>query len=117
MILKDNLEQMEQVRALLLSNRNFYVDDVVIMECVYVLTKEGYPRSEIADYLQTFLLNPMVTYAKSFFDPIFKSYVSHPSLSFEDLLIAAHAEQKSFLPLYTFDKKLASQTETAELIK
>lgn len=115
-MLRDNSEQEDHAKMLLLSGQNFYVDDVAIIECVYVLTKKGYTRVEIAEFLQSFLSNPMIEYNKVVFDSIFGKYVSHPSLSFEDLAIAAHAEQKGHIPLYTFDKKFAHQSKIAKLV-
>lgn len=116
-ILGDNPEQERQARALILSGRNFYIDDVAIMECIYVLTKKSFKRPEITDFIQTFLSNPMVHYNKTFFDPIFKDYVAHPSLSFDDLVLAARIEEKGYAPLFTFDQKFARQSKTATLIK
>lgn len=115
-MLRDNSEQENRAKMLLLSGQNFYVDDVAIIECVYVLTKKGYTRVEISEFLQSFLLNPMIEYNKVVFDSIFEKYVLHPSLSFEDLAIAAHAEQKGHTPLYTFDKKFAHQSKITKLV-
>ena len=115
-MLGDNSEQEKRIRRLILSGQLFYVDDVAIMECVYVLTKEGCARSEIAELLQCFLSNPMIYYARAFFAQIFKDYVSHPSLSFDDLVLAARVEEKGCVPLWTFDKKLAHQSKIAKLV-
>ena len=113
---KDIPEQEELARDMFLSGKDFYVSEAVICEVVYVMTKDKYPRKDIVEYFSILLHNPMFIYDRSFFDPIFKEYVSHPSLSFEDLVIAKRAEEANCVPLWTFDKKLASQSSAAKLL-
>jgi predicted nucleic acid-binding protein len=48
---------------------------------------------------------------------VFKLYMAHPQLSFTDCCLAAHAEVDDAKPLWTFDQKLAKQSDgTAQLI-
>lgn len=115
-ILIDNQAQLKRAVDLLANGGEYYVDDVAIMECIYVMTKSGYDRKAIASDIQDFLLNPMIHYNKAFFSPIFKDYVSHPSLSFDDLVLAARVEEKGRVPLWTFDKKFAHQSKIAKLV-
>lgn len=115
-ILVDNQSQLESAINLLASGGEYYVDDVAIMECVYVMTKKGYNRKAIISDIQDFLINPMIHYNRAFFTPVFKDYVSHPSLSFDDLVLAARVEEKGCAPLWTFDKKFAHQSKIAKLV-
>ena len=115
-MLRDNLEQTERAKALILGSQNFYVDDVAIIECVYVLEKKHYTRVEIAEFIQSFLLNPMIFHDNSIFDGIFEKYVFHPSLSFEDLVLASRNERHGYAPLWTFDQKFARQSKVAKLV-
>lgn len=108
--------QREKAYELFLSGRDLYVDGAVISEVVYVMKKNGYERGETVDKIKTLLANPMFVYDRKFFDPIFKEYVKRPSLSFEDLAIAKRAEERECVPLWTFDRKLANQSEVAELL-
>lgn len=110
-------KQARQAKWLLLGGQDFYVDDVAIMEVVHVLTREHRARAEIAEALLTFLNNPMIIYDKEFFAPIFAQYATHPSLSFDDCVLAARAEAKGYTPLYTFDHKLAHQSPIAKLVE
>ena len=112
----DILEQKRSVINLLLDGREYYVDDTAILECAYVLSKDHTPRAKIAEDLSVFLRNSMIHYNKSFFKDIFRDYLSHPSLSMEDLVLAKRAAETGRTPLYTFDKKFARQSKVAELV-
>lgn len=115
-ILKDIPEQTQLVRELFVNGYNYYVDDVAIMEVVYVLTKQGYSRDVIAYDIQELLRNPMIIYDEALFAPVFKTYLEHPSLSFDDCVLAARADAKGYLPLWTFDRKFAKQSQVARLL-
>lgn len=110
-------EQAKKAVDLFLCGKDLYVSEAVICEVVYVLKKDGYERKDIVGKLTTLLHNPMFIYDREFFEPIFKDYVVHPSLSFEDLVIAKYAEGKNCIPLWTFDKKFANQSKVAKLLK
>ncbi len=115
-ILRDNPSQYQQATSLLLSGTEFYVDDVVIMEAVYVLTKEGMSRTSILDNLITLLDNPMLDYDRQFYSGVFERYDTHPSLSFDDCVLEARIAMKRKEPLWTFDKKFAHQSTSAKLL-
>ncbi|MBR2658501.1 hypothetical protein IKD57_01210 [Candidatus Saccharibacteria bacterium] len=102
---------------LLLGGGDFYVDDVVIMEMVYVLTRGKMSRAEIINNITTLLDNPMIIYDKMFFTGVFEEYGSHPSLSFDDCILEARIAMKRKEPLWTFDRKFANQSSTARLLK
>ena len=112
-ILNDIPEQREKAVILLLSGRNFYVDDVAIMEAAYVLKKCGRSHAEIVEVLEVLLENQMLVYNKSFFDQVFKLYRSHPSLSLDDCCLNCRVMAKGCSELWTFDKKFANQAPIA----
>lgn len=115
-IRQDIIPLREKAMRLLLSGADFYVDDVVILEMVYALTKMQMPRDQIAENILLLLESPMFVWDKKFFEPIFEKYVTRPSLSFDDLVLAARVVEKGYEPLWTFDRKFANQTEVAELV-
>ncbi len=115
-IQRNNLEQCQKAIDLLLGGRDFYLDDVAIMETIYVLTKAKMPRDEIVDIMMTFLNNPMINYDRHFFAGVFEKYASHPSLSFDDCVLEARVAMKRKEPLWTFDRKFANQSEVAKLL-
>ena len=115
--LQDNVEQLRAATRMLLNGGIYFVDDVVIMETVYVLTKDGMRRTRIAQLVQEILRNPVLQYDKQFFDRVFKRYKNNPSLSFDDCCLVERTLDNGHAPLWTFDKKLANQAEVAERIK
>ena len=115
-LLNDIPEQSEAAIKLLLSGTDFYVSEAVISEVVYVMGKNKYKRDSIVERLTTLLHNAMFIYDKKFFDPLFDEYVNHPSLSFEDLIIAKRAEERGCVPVWTFDRKFAKQAKVAKLL-
>ena len=115
-ILGDIPEQRKFALDLLLNGGSYYMDDTAIIEVTYVLRKGHISRVDIIENLKLFLANPMVHYNKSFFKDIFCDYLSHPSLSMEDLVLAKRATETGCTPLYTFDKKFARQSKAAELV-
>lgn len=116
-ILWDLPEQGEMARELFLSGHDIYVDDVAIMEVVHVLTKHNKSRRVITDDILDLLRNSLFVWDRDFFEPVFKDYLAHPSLSFDDLVLAKRAETRGYACLWTFDKKFASQSEVARLLK
>lgn len=46
---------------------------------------------------------------------VLNDYLAHPKVSVTDAFLAAQARSEKALPLYTFDRKLASQLAGAEL--
>lgn len=116
-IQQDIIPLREKAMELLLSGADFYVDDVVVMEMVYVLTKMRMPREQIAEDILLLLDGPMFVWDKEFFEPIFEEYLARPSLSFDDLVLAARVAAKNCAPLWTFDRKFAGQSEVARRIE
>ena len=112
-ILNDIPEQRNKAVDLLLSGRDFYVDDIAILETAYVLKKLGWGHEEIVGALETLLGNPMIKYNKAFFAQVFELYREHPSLSLDDCCLNFRVAAKGCSELWTFDKKFANQVPVA----
>ena len=115
-ILWDLPEQGKLAEKLFLSGHDIYVDDVAIMEVVHVLTKHNKSRQVIADDILDLLRNALFVWDRDFFEPVFKEYLAHPSLSFDDLVLARRAKEKGYACLWTFDRKFANQSKMAKLL-
>ncbi|MBQ9180599.1 hypothetical protein IJ135_00675 [Candidatus Saccharibacteria bacterium] len=115
-ILRDVPEQVANVRSLLLDGHDYYVDDAVISECIHVMTREHRKRDYIVDDMLSLLRNSLFIWNRDFFEPVFKEYLEHPSLSFDDIVIAHRVESLGYAPLWTFDRKLAAQSPVARLL-
>ena len=96
--------------------RDLYVDDVVIMEIVYVLVKDKMSRAKIVENIRLLLNNPVFIWDRMFFDPIFDNFLKHPSLSFDDCILDARIAMKRRAPLWTFDRKFANQSNVARIV-
>lgn len=112
-LMQDNEKQRILARSLILSGPDFYLDDTAIAEIVYVMTKNDYSREDIADSVWTLINNPIFVYDREFFIPVFELYRTHPSLSFEDCILAERTKQKKCGCIWTFDKKFANQIPVA----
>jgi predicted nucleic acid-binding protein len=54
--------------------------------------------------------------SRELFKEVLPAYTSHPKLSFVDCYLAILAQRTEAAPLLTFDKKLANQLPTAQLL-
>ena len=92
----------------------FYISDLVIAEIVFNLKADHLRRKTIVKVLenifskQNIRVNPMIT------DTVLPFYSEHPTLSFVDCMVAFYAEKEGKEPLWTFDRKLASQHPSAK---
>jgi predicted nucleic acid-binding protein len=112
LILLDIPEQSHAAQKLLDRNITIHVNDLTIAEVVYVLGSPQYQfsRGEIVSALGAIIANQSFVTNTSLLRRVFALYLDHPSLSFVDCYSVFHAESNDNLPLYTFDKKLVSQS-------
>ena len=90
------------------------VSDLAITETVYVLTRlHGYSREAVVKKLGFLLGLECVDYNRPLFDAVFPMFLLHPKLSFNDCCLGVYARLSSAEPLYTFDRKLANQIDSA----
>ena len=117
LILQDAPELCEKARDLLLNGCDYYVDDIAIMEVVYVLSKCKWRREELIDSVLALLNNRFLIWDRELFEEVFRVYLSHPSLSFDDIVMAKRVERMGYGCLWTFDRKFANQMEVAKLVE
>ena len=115
-ILWDIPEQGELAKRLFIGGHDIYVDDVAIMEVVHVLTKHHKSRRVIADDILDLLRNTFFVWDMEFFEPVFREYLEHPSLSFDDIVLAHRIKKSGYSCLWTFDRKFANQSEVVKLL-
>jgi predicted nucleic acid-binding protein len=93
------------------------ISDAAIIEYVFALQHHyQMDRSRIAETLEFILSLPTVQPTHDIALAALKHYVSHPKLSYTDCYLAEHAQATEATPLWTFDKKLATQHEAAQLL-
>ncbi|MBQ9017301.1 PIN domain-containing protein [Candidatus Saccharibacteria bacterium] len=117
MILRDVPEQAKRaVKILSRKGKRFYISEMVIYEAAYVMEKRmEMPREYIVDSLKDFLSGENICNGVGIFSGVFQMYLEHPKLSFADCYLAVQAGSQGTTPLWTFDRKLAGQTEEGEL--
>ena len=119
-ILNDIPEQRELATKFLReSEAVHFLSNQAILECIYVLeVADGLPREEVVNLLSFFLTryDGIIVYDRKLVELAFPYYLKHPKLSWADCALAAEAEANHHEPLFTFDKKLASQLPQAKLV-
>lgn len=119
-ILGDVPEQRQKAASLLSTpGSTHYLSNQAILECIYVMEVAlDITRSEVVDLLTFFLTRHSDTleYDRKLTSIAFPYYLSHPKLSWADCALAAEAEISHREPLFTFDKKLATQLPEAKLL-
>jgi predicted nucleic-acid-binding protein len=116
LILNDVPAQAAAVAALLIRNprSRYAVADLAVVEVEYALrTHYGFSREQIQDTLGNVVDHPSIHADAALMKRIFQLYTAHPQLSFTDCCLAAHAEVDNAKPLWTFDQKLAKQSDGA----
>lgn len=96
-----------------------YLSSQAILECIYVMEiAMEIPRAEVVDLMNLFLTrySASLEYDREMTKLAFPVYLENPKLSWVDCALAAEAETKHREPLFTFDKKLASQLAQAKLL-
>ena len=96
-----------------------FLSNQAILECIYVMENTlEMPRTEVVDLMNFFLTRhaDQIEYDRNITAIAFPYYLEHSKLSWADCALAAEAEIKHREPLYTFDRKLATQTPQAKLL-
>ena len=95
----------------------FRVSDMAVIEVVFVLCRHyEFNRAAVAEALNGLMSLTEIDSNHALFERALPMFTEHPKLSFEDCCIAAYAELSSAIPLWTFDKKLAGQTDSARIV-
>ena len=118
LLLKDVPEQHEMIKQLIAqADRTFLVSDTAIIELVFVLERHyEFSRSLIKEAIDALVSVTNILININSIQGALEAYTAHPMLSFEDCYLAEEAARNNAVPLWTFDKKLARQSEHAQII-
>jgi len=110
-LLTGDIPELQKAAEILVSNGgNFLLSDVCLIEVIYALNQYyKIPRQELKKNILDLRNNPNIFYNHALYEETLVLYVNHEALSIEDCYMAAKAHTDQALPLWTFDKKLASQ--------
>jgi len=119
LLLNDVVEQHEAVKKLLRATTNqLAVADIAIIELVFVLKRHyGFSRKQVTEAITGLMLLREINCNRTLFEKALSVYVSQSALSFEDCCLSTYAMLNQAEPLWTFDKKLASQMASVKLIE
>lgn len=112
LIIGDIPEQYDKAQALIQSGETYDIADTALIETIYVL-HEYYkvPRKLVAEAITQLLSDKNLRASNLIFDHTLALFVVRPALSIEDCYLAVVAQERKAQPLWTFDKKLARQTD------
>ena len=114
-IWKDVPSQYEKAAKLLDDTEQiFYISDLVIAEVVFNLKADHLHRKSIVGILENLFSKENIRVNQLITDVVLPFYTKHPALSFVDCMAAFYAESENKEPLWTFDRKLASQHPSAK---
>lgn len=119
LITQDNEKMVKKAEKLLSKKDKTYVfEDAAMMEVVFVLTKTAYKlsREEAAKSIKALMRTENIYCNKGVIEDALDLYVAHPKLSFVDCYLTAITTITQEKPLWTLDKKLASQSPVARLL-
>lgn len=112
LILGDVPAQVEAVEKLLAQESLFEVPDAALIEMVYVLENLLHKeRALIQENVLSIVRYKQFRTDKRLFTLCMPLFVAHPSLSITDCVLLAHAQLRKATPLYTFDQKLAKNSD------
>lgn len=119
LLINDIPQQHQAAKALLTkSRRQLAVADIVIAELAFVLERYyKFSRTQVQEAIVGLTQLPQLNCNRTLFERALPIYVQHPALSFEDCCLSVYATLNDAEPLWTFDKKLATQTKGSQLVK
>ena len=116
-ILNDVEEQRDEALKLLTKHDKVALADLAVSEAVYVLERAlGVSRPAIVELVISLINNQHITMNKTLFRQVLPLYSQHLALSFNDCCLATYAELNNQIPLFTFDKALAKNLDSVQLV-
>jgi predicted nucleic acid-binding protein len=95
----------------------FVVSDIAIIEVVFALCRHyKFTRAAAVEAIEGLMSLTRIECNRVMFKRALALFAGRPKLSFEDCCLATYAESASAEPLWTFDKKLAGQADSARLV-
>ena len=119
LIVNDDPKQVKRAKKLFSHKDKLYVfEDAAMMEVVYVLSGKLYQqkREQIASNIKDIMRLENLVCNKGLIEDSLNLYVEHPKLSFVDCYLTAATAISQETPLWTLDKKLATQSPVAKLL-
>jgi predicted nucleic-acid-binding protein len=99
------------IDKLFTNTKELNIPDFVIVELAFALEKfYGFPRNLVSDNLHKVIEEQVFSCNRKLFQTALIEYLEHPSWSFLDCCLLNRAELQNMLPVWTFDKKLISQS-------
>ena len=99
------------------ATRPLFVADIVFLEMEYALTTNyKLNRVDVVALLESLVTNPSIACNREMLKDAMRRYIKHPALSLTDIMLSLYAGQNDSNPLWTFDKKLASQLPNTKLL-
>jgi predicted nucleic-acid-binding protein len=116
--LKDLPEHFERAKRLVSApGARFAMADTAAVEYVFALERHyGLSRGQIAQMVRGVIALPVIECRADLLEAAVGTYAAHPALSFEDCCLAESARLAGAVPLWTFDKKLARQSDAARAV-
>ncbi|MBP9749796.1 MAG: PIN domain-containing protein [Candidatus Pacebacteria bacterium] len=110
--LNDVPAQTRAVEALLKRGGIYHIEDVALVEMVFVLEKlYRMPRDMVVDNVLAVINHEQFVTSERLFELALPMYVAQPSLSFMDCMLLAYARFGQRTPLHTFDKALVKHAK------
>lgn len=92
------------------------VADAAVIELIFVLEKvKNLKRQDIEAVIDALSGQSNLEFNSALFTRVLAIYTKHPALSIQDCYLAVLAESNESEPLWTFDKKLATQIKSTRL--
>ncbi|WP_440297617.1 PIN domain-containing protein [Humibacter sp.] len=116
-LLNDVPAASARAERLIASGDPLRIEDAALIEVVYVLeTVMRSSREAIRDTVRLVISTGNLDLDRPLWNELADVYVEHPKLSAVDVYLALRARENGVTPLLTFDRKLASQLDEAELL-
>jgi len=101
----------KRIDKLLSSVKELHIPDVIVVELTFALEKfYELPRDVVSENINKLIDEPAFNCNRILFRRALVDYIDHPALSFVDCCLIHYAELQRATPVWTFDKKLISQS-------
>jgi len=99
------------IDKLLSTTRELQIPDVIIIELTFALEKfYELPRDIVIENITKVIDEPVFNCNGTLFRRALTDYAERPALSFVDCCLMHYADLQNALPVWTFDRKLANQS-------
>jgi predicted nucleic-acid-binding protein len=101
----------KRIDNLLSSVKELQIPDIIIVELAFALEKfYELPRDIVSENINKIIDEPIFNCNRVLFRRALADYTNRPSLSLVDCCLIHYAELQHATPVWTFDKKLVSQS-------